>query len=444
MSNQSFDKLKIDPEQSRTGQSFDKLKIDPEQSRTGQSLGQGLNALIPPKKLYPEQFGPELTAEGQSRRDQNSSQLEERINHKVNESVSHFPSDLIAQKPLENLREDFKEDFKAEITPEQTKGQSFDKLRINPERSRTGQSFDKLRINPERSRTGQSFQETFPQEKPKLVEEKVFQIETEKIKPNPYQPRHLFAEDSLRELADSIREFGILQPLIVTRVEKETEKGAEVEYQLIAGERRLMAAKMIGLPTVPVIIRRPLEEQKKLEMALIENIQREDLRVISKAKAFERLINEFSLTQQELASRLGKSREVIANTLRLLQLPLEIQKAIEEGLINEGHARAILLLNNPEKRKLFFKEIISKNLSGREAMDLAQRYLTLDGKTNNFSQKRRQNLSADPQDLEWKEKLEEYFQMPVFIKKKGERGAIEIKFFTEKDFDTILKKLFPS
>ena len=374
-------------------QSFDKLKIDPEQSRTGQTLGQGLNALIPPKK-------------------QNSSQLEERINHKVNESVSHFPSDLITQKPLENLREDFKADFKAEITPEQTKRQFF--------------------------------QETFPQEKPKVVEEKIFQIETDKIKSNPYQPRHLFTEDSLKELADSIREFGILQPLLVTRVEKETEKGTEVEYQLIAGERRLMAAKMIGLITVPVIIRRPIEEQKKLEMALIENIQREDLGVISKAKAFERLINEFGLTQQELASRIGKSREVIANTLRLLQLPLEVQKAIEEGLINEGHARAILLLNNPEKRKLFFKEILSKNLSGREAMDLAQRYLTLEGKTNNFSQKRRQNLSTDPQDLEWKEKLEEYFQMPVFIKKKGERGAIEIKFFTEKDFDTILKKLFPS
>jgi len=374
------------------------------------SLGQGLNALIPPKK-------------------QNSSQLEERINHKVNESVSHFPSDLITQKPLENLREDFKADFKAEITPEQTKRQSF----------------DKLRINPERSRTGQFFQETFHTEKPKVVEEKIFQIETDKIKSNPYQPRHLFTEDSLKELADSIREFGILQPLLVTRVEKETEKGTEVEYQLIAGERRLMAAKMIGLITVPVIIRRPIEEQKKLEMALIENIQREDLGVISKAKAFERLINEFGLTQQELASRIGKSREVIANTLRLLQLPLEVQKAIEEGLINEGHARAILLLNNPEKRKLFFKEILSKNLSGREAMDLAQRYLTLEGKTNNPpAGGRRQNLSTDPQDLEWKEKLEEYFQMPVFIKKKGERGAIEIKFFTEKDFDTILKKLFPS
>jgi ParB family chromosome partitioning protein len=391
-------------------QSFDKLKIDPEQSRMGQTLGQGLNALIPPKK---HQSSDKLKIDPeQSRTGQNSSQLEERINHKVNESVSHFPSDLMNPKPLENLREDFKADFKAEITPEQTKGQSF--------------------------------QETFPEEKPKLVEDKIFQIETEKIKPNPYQPRHLFTEDSLRELADSIREFGILQPLIATRIEKETEKGTEVEYQLIAGERRLMAAKMIGLPTVPVIIRRPLEDQKKLEIALIENIQREDLGVISKAKAFERLINEFGLTQQELANRLGKSREVIANTLRLLQLPLEIQKAIDEGVINEGHARAILLLNNSEKRKLFFKEIISKSLSGREAMDFAQRYLTLEGKTNNFSQKRRQNLSADPQDLEWKEKLEEYFQMPVFIKKKGERGAIEIKFFTEKDFDTILKKLFPS
>jgi len=392
------------------------------------TLGQGLNALIPPKKLYPEQFGPELTAEGRSRRDQNSFQLEERINHKVNESVSHFPSDLMNPKPLENLREDFKADFKAGIPAVAGMTQNKEKTNVIPMQ---------MGIPEIPAVAGMT------QIKEKK-EEKIFQIETEKIKPNPYQPRHLFTEDSLLELADSIREFGILQPLIATRIEKETEKGTEVEYQLIAGERRLMAAKMIGLPTVPVIIRRPLEEQKKLEMALIENIQREDLGVISKAKAFERLINEFGLTQQELASRIGKSREVIANTLRLLQLPLEIQKAIDEGVINEGHGRAILLLNNPEKRKLFFKEIISKDLSGREAMDFAQRYLNLEGKTNNFSPRRRQNLSTDPQDLEWKEKLEEYFQMPVFIKKKGERGAIEIKFFTEKDFDTILKKLFPS
>jgi ParB family chromosome partitioning protein len=416
------------------------------------SLGQGLNALIPPKKNNPER----------SRRDQNSSQLEERINHKVNESVSHFPSDLMNPKPLENLRADFKADFKAGIPAVAGMTQNKEKTNVIPRQMGIPDVVpakardSRFRGNDNMSAVaGMTMEENagMTQIKEKKEDlsavasakaEKIFQIETEKIKPNPYQPRHLFTEDSLLELADSIREFGILQPLLVTRVEKETEKGTEVEYQLIAGERRLMAAKMIGLPTVPVIIRRPLEEQKKLEMALIENIQREDLGVISKAKAFERLINEFGLTQQELASRIGKSREVIANTLRLLQLPLEIQKAIEEGLINEGHARAILLLNNPEKRKLFFKEIVAKNLSGREAIDLAQRYLTLDGKTNNFSPRRRQNLSTDPQDLEWKEKLEEYFQMPVFIKKKGERGAIEIKFFTEKDFDTILKKLFPS
>jgi len=372
------------------------------------SLGQGLNALIPPKK-------------------QNPSQLEDRINHKVNETVSHYPSDLITQKPLANLRDDFKADFKAEVTSE-------NKEKLNVTAGQMGIPDvvpAKTEISAAAGRTNK--------------EERIFQIETEKIKPNPYQPRHIFTEESLRELADSIREFGILQPLLVTRIEKETERGTEVEYQLIAGERRLMAAKMIGLPTVPVIIRLPLEDKKKLELALIENIQREDLSVISKAKAFDRLITEFGLTQQELALKIGKSREVIANTLRLLQLPLDIQKAIEEGLINEGHARAILVFTNPDQRRQFFKEILAKNLSGREAMDLAQHYLGLENKTKSPAvTSRRQNFSTDPQDLEWKEKLEEYFQMPVLIKKKGEQGAIEIKFFSDKDFDTILKKLLSS
>jgi Predicted transcriptional regulators len=200
-----------------------------------------------------------------------------------------------------------------------------------------------------------------------------------------------------------------------------------------------MAAKMIGLPTVPAIIRLSMEDQKKLELALIENIQREDLNVISKARAFDRLIKEFGLTQQELATRLGKSREVIANTLRLLQLPLEIQKALEENLINEGHARAILLFNNPEKRRLFYKEILAKNLSGREAMELAQRYIA--SENPEASKEQRRNVSYDPQDLEWKEKLEERLGVPVVIKKKGEKGAIEIKFFSNKEYDEILKKL---
>jgi ParB family chromosome partitioning protein len=269
-----------------------------------------------------------------------------------------------------------------------------------------------------------------------LLEEKVFYIETDKIVPNPLQPRKIFSEESIEELAQSIREYGILEPLVVTRIERETERGTEVEYQLISGERRLLAAKKLGLPTVPVIIRKPIEERRKLELALIENIQREDLDPISKAQAFYKLINDFSLTQQELAERLGKSREVIANTLRLLQLPLEAQNALREGKINEAHARAILSFSHPDKRRAFLKEILARNLSGREALELAQRLLNPKETTT-----RRRNISLDPQDLEIKEKLEEILETPVYIKKKGEQGAIEIKFYSQDDLEKILKKI---
>ncbi|MFA5360808.1 MAG: ParB/RepB/Spo0J family partition protein, partial [Candidatus Paceibacterota bacterium] len=215
----------------------------------------------------------------------------------------------------------------------------------------------------------------------------------------------------------------------------------EVEYELIAGERRLLAAKMLGLPTVPVIIRKPVGEQKKLELALIENIQREDLTPIAKARAFARLIDEFGLTQQSLAQRIGKSRESIANTLRLLQLSMEAQKALEEGRINEGHARAILLFSNAEKRRIFLREILARNLSGRESLELAQHYLHLNQKQS--LEMRRRNISLDPQDLELKEKLENLLGTPVLIKKKGDQGAIEIKFFSRQDLDKILNKIFP-
>jgi len=226
-------------------------------------LGQGLNALIPPKKNH------------------DSSDLEDKINQKVNESISHFPQELKEQFPLPNLRENFQKD-----------------LQDNNQASVTivNEKVEVKKVRNEESEEQPIFKS----------EDKIFQIETDKIKSNPYQPRHNFSEESIEELAESIREFGILEPLLVTRIEKETEHGTEVEYQLLAGERRLMAAKKLGLPTVPVIIKAPLEEKRKLELALIENIQREDLDLISKARAFERLIHEFGLTQQELAQRLGK------------------------------------------------------------------------------------------------------------------------------------------
>ena len=392
------------------------------------SLGQGINALIPPKNNQEPSEGA----------------LEEKISEKLNNTFSNFPQDLTP--PLNSIKKDFQEDFQQAHTKEDLISNDISGVQETiPEITKNNNPFGSAQENSVSN---------FDQNEPviqdesipssNLLEDKVFYIEVDKIKPNPEQPRKTFSEETTKELADSIREHGILEPLVVTREEKETEYGANVEYQLISGERRLLASKMLGLPTVPVIIRKPISEQKKLELALIENIQREDLDSISKARAFARLIKEFGLTQQALAARIGKSREVIANTLRLLQLSYESQHALEQGKINEGHARAILLFSNPEKRRLFLHEILSKNLSGRESLELAQHYLQ-NNLSNNKKEtlSRRRNVSVDPEDLEVKEKLEDFLQTPVLIKKKGGQGAIEIKFFSQEDLSKILNRIFP-
>lgn len=377
-------------------------------------LGQGISALIPSKNnqsQYPLTDNVDIV-------EPTDGALEEKISEKLNNTFSNFPKGL--NSPLNSIKKDFQEDFQQAHTREDA------------------MSENRLDLQETISETSQEKQSSY------LLEDKVFYIEVDKIKPNPEQPRKIFSDATIKELADSIREHGILQPLVVTREEKETEHGADVEYQLISGERRLLASKMLGLPTVPVIIRKQMEERKKLELALIENIQREDLSPMSKSKAFARLIKEFGLTQQALAERIGKSREVIANTLRLLQLSYEAQNALEQGKINEGHARAILLFSNPEKRRLFLQEILSKSLSGRESLELAQHYLQ-----NNLSNSkketlsRRRNISLDPEDLEAKERLEDFLQTPVLIKKKGGQGAIEIKFFSQEDLGKILNRIFP-
>ena len=392
------------------------------------SLGQGINALIPPK----------------NNQEPSEVALEEKISEKLNNTFSNFPQDLTP--PLNSIKKDFQEDFQQAHTKEDLISNDISGVQETiPEITKNNNPFGSAQENSVSN---------FDQNEPviqdesipssNLLEDRVFYIEVDKIKPNPEQPRKTFSEETTKELADSIREHGILEPLVVTREEKETEYGANVEYQLISGERRLLASKMLGLPTVPVIIRKPISEQKKLELALIENIQREDLDSISKARAFARLIKEFGLTQQALAARIGKSREVIANTLRLLQLSYESQHALEQGKINEGHARAILLFSNPEKRRLFLHEILSKNLSGRESLELAQHYLQ-NNLSNNKKEtlSRRRNVSLDPEDLEVKEKLEDFLQTPVLIKKKGGQGAIEIKFFSQEDLSKILNRIFP-
>ena len=201
----------------------------------------------------------------------------------------------------------------------------------------------------------------------------IFWIEVDKILPNPFQPRRNFDEAALASLAESIRQYGILQPLAVTRKEvEEPGKGIYVQYELIAGERRLRAAKLAGILQVPVVIRSGEDDDRmKLELAIIENLQREDLNAIDRARAFQRLVAEFGLKHGEIGKRVGKSREYVSNTLRILSLPLEMQDALASGDISEGHTRPLLMLiDRPDMQKTVFKEIVERHLTVRDAEQL--------------------------------------------------------------------------
>jgi len=263
----------------------------------------------------------------------------------------------------------------------------------------------------------------------------IFWLEVEKIKPNPYQPRRDFDQEGLEELAASIREYGILEPLIVARQEKEVPGGKETEYQLLAGERRLMAAKLAGLNTVPAIIRANPEERHKLEIALTENIQRTDLNPLERARAFARLVDEFGLSQREVALRVGKSRETVANTLRLLSLPEEAQRALQDGRITEGHARAILAIDTVEKQRALLGEILVKNLNVREAEKLAHQF-------GAGGRPRPQiEVSLDPLSQELETKLEEVLGTKVSLRKYGEKGIISINFHSPEELDAIVSRI---
>ncbi len=255
--------------------------------------------------------------------------------------------------------------------------------------------------------------------------ESVFQIETEKIKPNPYQPRHEFEEEGIEELMQSIREFGVIQPLIVSSITEETESGTRVSYQLIAGERRLRAAKKLGLAQVPAIIRAVNEGRSKLEMALIENIQREDLNPLEAANAYVRLADEFQLTQREIARKVGKSRETVANAMRLLGLPAHIQSALREKKISESQARTLLGINDREAQENAFRDALEK-------------------KTSVHSLRMKRPAAESPSDSEtayWKKRFEETLGMPVAIAKKNGKGKITLSFYSEEEWNALVGKL---
>lgn len=258
----------------------------------------------------------------------------------------------------------------------------------------------------------------------------IFQIEVEKIKPNPHQPRKDFGEDSLRELAASIREVGILQPIVVTKVEKETQTGTDVEYILIAGERRFLAAKLLGLERVPAIVRRVDFERERLEMAIVENLQRENLNPVETARAFSRLQDEFNLTQREIATRLGKSREAVANSVRLLDLPAYIQDSLAKGEISETHGRLLLSVSDAASQKRLFDDIVLNKMTTRELKDRVR---------PDKKEAPVQNLSPELMMLE--HELTSKFKAPVKIEKHGETGKITIRYYSDEELRGIIDRL---
>ena len=265
-----------------------------------------------------------------------------------------------------------------------------------------------------------------------LYSNSIFWIDTNKIKPNPYQPRRDFDPARLQDLADSIKQYGVLQPLTVSRTEIVKEDGGLLtEYELIAGERRLRAAILAKVSQVPVIIREGDTSMMKLELAIIENLQREDLNVVDKARAFFRLASEFKFTHAEIAKKVGKSRESVSNTLRILSLNDEILKALSEGKISEGHTRPLLMVtDHPEEQLVIFKEIMYRKLTVREAEKLARKVA--------YDRVRKKELMPDPEIIELEEEFQEKLGTRVHIDRKELGGQIKIDFFSNDDLRMIL------
>ncbi|MCL4387109.1 MAG: ParB/RepB/Spo0J family partition protein [Patescibacteria group bacterium] len=249
----------------------------------------------------------------------------------------------------------------------------------------------------------------------------LYKLEIFKIKPNPHQPRREFKDEDLRDLANSIKVHGIIQPLVVT---KEGE-----DFILIAGERRLKAAEIAGLKEVPVIFRET-KDIEKLEIALIENIQRADLNPLEEATAYKKLLDAFSLTQEEVARKVGKARSTVANTMRLLSLPVEVKRGLREGKITEGHARAILALPTLEQQLALYNSIISGSLNVRQAEARVKKGPI--------------TMLKEEDNLEIKsliQKLSEFFGTKVTIQRKGAGGKIQIEYYSDEELERIYKKL---
>ena len=256
-------------------------------------------------------------------------------------------------------------------------------------------------------------------------------VKTSLVEPNKAQPRKTFDVEPLKELSESIKEVGILQPIIVRKTD-------DKHYEIIAGERRWRAAKLAGLKEIPVIIREYTPEQV-MEVALIENIQRQDLNPIEEAKAFENLISEYGLKQDDVAKKVSKSRAQISNIIRLLKLDERVQGMLITGVLTGGHARALLSLTRPEEQLEAAKTVVNNSLSVRETEKLVQEILKDSGEA---TVARKKNPAKELVYRDMEKKLEKKLGSPVNIKSRdGKKGSIKIDYFTQEELERLFDKL---
>ncbi len=265
-----------------------------------------------------------------------------------------------------------------------------------------------------------------------VFENSILDIPLVRIVPNRNQPRHIFQEETLNELAESIREFGIIQPIIV----RSLDRGGM--YEIISGERRYKAAKMLGLSTIPCIINHNIDDLSSIEMALIENIHRADLTPIELSLTYKQLIDEFKLTHEEMSKKIGKSRVSITNSLRLLMLPVEVQKLVDEEKISAGHARALLSLENRDDQIEIANKIIDEDMSVRSTEKLVAKHLKKQPLKKDSVTKKSLQLDKLP---EIEKTVSDYLETPVTIKISKNKGKIEVLFGSIGDFERIVRKI---
>lgn len=371
-------------------------------------LGRGLSSLIPPKKPD-ESVG---MSAGVSRTTMGGS------------TVSPVPTPSLSVKPRT-------EASPFVVTPRNPAGETEDGVVVDsPVAVRAGVNQDivsdsKKDVSPSLDPSGRPVLATPTKSVDPIIaldRNSIVYAPLHKIIPNPEQPRAQFDQEKLSELAQSIREHGILQPLVVTR------KGDG--YELIAGERRLQAAKLAGLVEVPVIIR-SADERTKLELAIIENTQRHNLNPIEEAKAYLRLIEEYGLHQEEVAKKMGKSRSLVANTVRLLHLPVEIQRALIEEKISEGHAKALLGIENPEKQRALFEMILKSGLTVRET--------EIEARSVSVRPHARSQVSISPEFSERLERLREKLGTQVKLSPTGQGGKIVIEYYSDEELQGLFR-----